>query len=73
MIFICTTETICQFETGCCPKSFAIKFWGAVRGFFFEYKLTSLKKDSPDGLCESQENSNIVSGVIWATACQGLT
>ncbi len=24
---------------------------------------------SPDGLCESQETSNIFSGVIWATTC----
>jgi hypothetical protein len=28
-------------------------------------------KDTPDGLFESQETSNIFSGVIWATACSG--
>ena len=36
-------------------------------------KFTDLKKDSPDGLCESQETINIFSGVIWATACQAVT
>jgi hypothetical protein len=50
--------------TGCCPNSFAIKFWEAVKG---------IKKDSPDGFCELRENSNIFSRAILATACVGFT
>jgi hypothetical protein len=39
---------------------------GVCRVFISEEP--SGEKDSPDGLCESQENSNIFSMVIWATA-----
>jgi hypothetical protein len=35
--------------------------------------LPDLKKDFPDGLYESQENSNMFYGVIWGTAYLLLT
>ena len=36
-------------STGCCPNSFASKFWGAVRGIFFEVRSLILPDRSQDG------------------------